>query len=41
MAIAQGSSEYNISVVIDKNSMQRALTTLHHEFRLSEFLVAK
>lgn len=41
MAIAQGSSEYNISVVIDKNSMQRALTTLHHEFHLSEFLVAK
>jgi aspartate kinase len=41
MAIAQGSSEYNISVVIDKNSMQRALTTLHHEFRLSEFLIAK
>ena len=41
MAIAQGSSEYNISVVVDKNSMQRSLTALHHEFRLSEFLVSK
>src|SRR5580698_198564 len=41
MAIAQGSSEYNISLVVEKSAMQRALTTLHHEFRLSEFLVAK
>lgn len=41
MAIAQGSSEYNISLVVEKNAMQRALTTLHHEFRLSESLVAK
>jgi aspartokinase/homoserine dehydrogenase 1 len=41
MAIAQGSSEYNISLVVEKSSMQRALTALHHEFRLSEFLVAK
>ena len=41
MAIAQGSSEYNISLVVEKSAMQRALTSLHHEFRLSEFLVAK
>jgi aspartate kinase len=41
MAIAQGSSEYNISLVVEKSAMQRALTTLHHEFRLSEFLVTK
>ena len=41
MAIAQGSSEYNISLVVEKSAMQRALTALHHEFRLSEFLVAK
>jgi aspartokinase/homoserine dehydrogenase 1 len=41
MAIAQGSSEYNISLVVEKDAMQRALTALHHEFRLSEFLVAK
>ena len=36
MAIAQGSSEYNISLVVEKNSMQRALTALHREFRLHE-----
>jgi aspartate kinase len=36
MAIAQGSSEYNISLVVEKNSMQRALTVLHNEFRLHE-----
>ncbi len=41
MAIAQGSCEYNISLVVEKSAMQRALTTLHNEFRLSEFLVAK
>jgi aspartokinase len=41
MAIAQGSSEYNISLVVEESSMQRALTALHHEFRLSEFLVTK
>jgi aspartokinase/homoserine dehydrogenase 1 len=38
MAIAQGSSEYNISLVVEKNSMQRALTVLHNEFRLHESL---
>ncbi len=36
MAIAQGSSEYNISLVVQKNSMQRALTVLHAEFRLHQ-----
>jgi bifunctional aspartokinase / homoserine dehydrogenase 1 len=36
MAIAQGSSEYNISLVVQESAMQRALTALHHEFRLNE-----
>jgi bifunctional aspartokinase / homoserine dehydrogenase 1 len=36
MAIAQGSSEYNISLVVQESSMQRALTALHNEFRLHE-----
>lgn len=36
MAIAQGSSEYNISLVVEEHAMQRALTTLHKEFRLHE-----
>ncbi len=36
MAIAQGSSEYNISLVVEGHAMQRALTTLHNEFRLHE-----
>jgi aspartokinase/homoserine dehydrogenase 1 len=36
MAIAQGSSEYNISLVVQESSMQRALTALHKEFRLDE-----
>ena len=36
MAIAQGSSEYNISLVVQKDSMQRALTALHREFHLHE-----
>jgi aspartokinase/homoserine dehydrogenase 1 len=36
MAIAQGSSEYNISLVVQKDSMQRALIALHKEFRLHE-----
>jgi aspartokinase/homoserine dehydrogenase 1 len=36
MAIAQGSSEYNISLVVQKDAMQRALTALHKEFRLNE-----
>jgi aspartokinase/homoserine dehydrogenase 1 len=36
MAIAQGSSEYNISLVVEKKAMQRALTALHKEFQLHE-----
>jgi aspartokinase len=36
IAIAQGSSEYNISLVIEASAMQRSLTTLHKEFRLDE-----
>ncbi len=36
IAIAQGSSEYNISLVVEEGAMQRALTALHKEFRLHE-----
>jgi bifunctional aspartokinase / homoserine dehydrogenase 1 len=36
IAIAQGSSEYNISLVVEQNSMQRALAALHAEFRLEQ-----
>jgi aspartokinase/homoserine dehydrogenase 1 len=36
MAIAQGSSEYNISLVVQESAMQRALVALHQEFRLHE-----
>jgi aspartokinase/homoserine dehydrogenase 1 len=36
IAIAQGSSEYNISLVIEASAMQRSLGTLHKEFRLHE-----
>jgi bifunctional aspartokinase / homoserine dehydrogenase 1 len=36
MAIAQGSSEYNISLVVQESSMQRALIALHKEFRLDD-----
>ena len=34
IAIAQGSSETNISFVVDEKSMQHALQVLHREFRL-------
>lgn len=34
IAIAQGSSETNISFVVDEKSMQQALRVLHREFRL-------
>jgi aspartate kinase len=34
MAIAQGSSEYNISLVVQESAMQRALAALHSEFGL-------
>jgi aspartate kinase len=36
IAIAQGSSEYNISLVIEAGAMQRAMVTLHKEFSLHE-----
>ncbi len=36
IAIAQGSSEYNISLVVEAEAMQRAVLTLHKEFRLHE-----
>src|SRR5579862_6407766 len=35
IAIAQGSSEYNISFVVEAKAMQRAVTTLHREFGLA------
>jgi bifunctional aspartokinase / homoserine dehydrogenase 1 len=34
IAIAQGSSEYNISLVVEAGAMQLAVTTLHKEFAL-------
>ena len=40
IAIAQGSSEFNISLVVEAVAMQRALATLHKEFRLHEGGVA-
>jgi aspartate kinase len=36
IAIAQGSSEYNISLVVEISAMQRCLAALHKEFRLHE-----
>jgi bifunctional aspartokinase / homoserine dehydrogenase 1 len=36
IAIAQGSSEYNISLVIEENAMKSSLAVLHNEFRLHE-----
>lgn len=36
IAIAQGSSEYNISLIIEVSAMQRAVAALHAEFRLHE-----
>ena len=36
IAIAQGSSEYNISLIVDASATQRAVATLHREFRLDE-----
>ena len=35
-AIAQGSSEYNVSLVVHKATMQRAVTALHEEFMLHQ-----
>jgi aspartate kinase len=34
MAVAQGSSEYNISFVVQQKDMQSALMTIHREFQL-------
>jgi aspartate kinase len=36
IAIAQGSSEYNVSLVVEKSAMQPAVAVLHDEFALSE-----
>jgi bifunctional aspartokinase / homoserine dehydrogenase 1 len=36
IAIAQGSSEFNISLVVEAGAMKRALAALHKEFRLHE-----
>jgi bifunctional aspartokinase / homoserine dehydrogenase 1 len=36
IAIAQGSSEYNISLVVQESCMQRSLAALHKEFQLHE-----
>ena len=36
IAIAQGSSEYNISLVIDAGAIQKAMLTLHKEFGLHD-----
>jgi bifunctional aspartokinase / homoserine dehydrogenase 1 len=36
IAIAQGSSEYNISLVVQESAMQRALAALHKEFGLHQ-----
>jgi aspartate kinase len=36
IAIAQGSSEYNISCVVEEAAMQKAVNVLHAEFRLHE-----
>jgi bifunctional aspartokinase / homoserine dehydrogenase 1 len=36
IAIAQGSSEYNISCVVEESAMKLAVCTLHAEFRLHE-----
>jgi aspartate kinase len=40
IAIAQGSSEYNISLVVEAEAMQHAMLTLHREFRLHEAVSA-
>jgi aspartate kinase len=36
MMISQGSSEVNISFVVDQADGPKAMRTLHDEFRLSE-----
>jgi len=37
IAIAQGSSEYNISIVVDKKSLAKGLNAIHEEFFLSQY----
>ena len=34
IAIAQGSSEYNVSFVVDTGAMRRAVAVVHREFHL-------
>ncbi len=36
IAIAQGASEYNVSLVVEAKAMQKAVITLHREFRLGQ-----
>ena len=36
IAIAQGSSEYNVSLVVEKEAMQKAVAVLHDEFALGQ-----
>ena len=36
IAIAQGSSEYNISLVIDRSDADEAVRCIHEEFRLAQ-----
>src|SRR6185436_19515447 len=36
IAIAQGSSEYNVSLVIDAGQMREVVQVLHSEFRLEK-----
>ncbi|MCQ2149762.1 MAG: bifunctional aspartate kinase/homoserine dehydrogenase I [Bacteroidales bacterium] len=37
LACAQGSSEYNISIVVDKSQLKKALNVIHDSFFLSEY----
>jgi aspartokinase len=36
IAIAQGSSEYNVSFVIEQHTMRDAVAAIHEEFKLHE-----
>ncbi len=36
VSIAQGSSEYNISLVVEERDMERAVRAIHEEFKLGE-----
>ena len=37
IAIAQGSSEYNVSFVVEAGAMRDAVAVVHEEFKLHEF----